>query len=187
MFGFMRKMYFTIGLMTIFATAVADGAMKLFTIENFSDGHSIHLLPFVDFILHRNPGITGDIPVPMWIITPITLYVILFLIDRISLQYRERKIITLSMIAIIAGAMNNFIDRIMNGFTTDYLMFFHTSIINFSDVLIFGGVMIILLYNKNNPHTLCTIIPKPPPTKQYGVVSRLFLSIVRTIRNSSHR
>lgn len=171
----------------IITTTATDGALKFFSIKNFSDGHSLHLFPFVDFVLHRNPGITGDIPVPMWIIAPITLGVILFLVDRVSIQYRERTITTLGIIAILAGAINNFIDRIVNGFTTDYLMFFNTSIINISDVLIIGGVLIILLYNKNNPHALYTLIPKPPPPKQYGVVSRMFRSIVRPFRNTGNR
>ena len=68
----------------IITTTATDGALKFFSIKNFSDGHSLHLFPFVDFVLHRNPGITGDIPVPMWIIAPITLGVILFLVDRVS-------------------------------------------------------------------------------------------------------
>lgn len=187
MFGFMQRVQFCIGAIAVALMSLADAGMKFFTIANFSDGNSVHLLPFIDFFLHKNPGITGDIPVPMWIIAPVTIGVLLFLIDRTSVQYREQPIPTLGVIAVIAGATNNFIDRLVNGFTTDYLMLFNTSIINISDVLIIGGVLIILLYNKTNPHALYTINPSSPPTQQYGVVSRMFRSIVRAFRNSSHR
>lgn len=187
MFGFMRKTCLITGAIIILIFAITDGALKFFTIAYFSDGHSVHLFPFIDFILHKNPGITGDILVPMWIVVPITIGVLFHLINRALLLYREKPVATLSMIAIIAGATNNLVDRLINGFTTDYLMFFNTSIINISDVLIVGGVLIILMYNETNPHTLCTIIPKSPPTKQYGVVSRMFRGIIRALRNSSHR
>jgi len=187
MFGFMRRVQFCIGAIAVAIMSLADAGMKFFTIANFSDGHSLHLLPFIDFFLHKNPGITGDIPVPMWIIAPVTIGVLLFLIDRASVQYREQPVSTLGIFSIIAGAANNFIDRLMNGFTTDYLMFFNTSIINISDVLIVSGVLILLLYNGTNPHALCTINPSSPPTQQYGVVSRMFRGIVRAFRNTGHR
>lgn len=188
MFGFMRRVQFYIGTIAVALMSLADAGMKFFTIANFSDGHSVHLLPFIDFFLHKNPGITGDIPVPMWIIAPITIGVLLFLIDRASVQYQEHPITTLGIFSIIAGAANNFIDRLINRFTTDYLMFFNTSIINISDVLIIGGVIIILLYNKTNPRALYTLKNQTsPPTQQYGVISRLFRSIVRAFRNTSDR
>ncbi len=185
MFGFMRKPGLTIGTIGILALGVADWAMKQFAITYFADGHSAHLLPFIDVVLHRNPGITFDIPIPISIIAILTIGILLFLLDRVSVSYKTDLAVTLGAVAVIIGATNNLVDRLVNGFTTDYLMFFNTSIINGSDVLIVLGVGSIFWYTRSNPHALRNFIQPSPPN--YGVISRLFCSIVRFIRNSRHR
>ncbi len=187
MFGCMPRLMLTVGTIGISALTVADAIFKYFAITHLTDGRSERLLPFIDFTVHRNPGITGDIAIPLWIVIPLTIGILLFLVDRASTTYRKKPITFFGILAVIAGATNNLIDRIINGFTTDYLMFFSTSIINLSDVVIIGGALIIMVYNANNPQAQCTLIPSSPPIHQYGVVSRMFRSIVRTFRNTSHR
>ena len=181
----MRKAAFIIGTIGIFILGTIDWAVKLFTLEYFADSHSAHILPFVDFVLHRNPGITFDIPIPLSLVTIVTIGILLFLIDRVSITYKTDPTVTLGAIAIIVGATNNLVDRIVHGFTTDYLMFFNTSIINGSDALIVLGVGSIFWYTRSNPHALRNFIQPSPPN--YGVISRLFSSIVRFVCNSRHR
>lgn len=185
MFGFMRKSTLIIGTIGILTLGLIDWAIKRFTIANFTDGHALHLLPYIDFFFHRNPGITFDIPVPLPLIVITTIGIILFLVDRASASYKTDPIVTLSAVAVIVGAGNNLLDRIVHGFTTDYLMFFTTSVLNGSDVLIVLGVTSIFWYTRSNPHALRNFIQPSPPT--YGVISRMFRSIIRTFSNSSHR
>ncbi len=185
MFGFMRKEIFLAGTIGICILGLVDWILKRLAIEHLAEGRSIHLLPFVDIFLHQNLGITFDIPIPISMIAIATIGILLFLIDRASITYTIDPGTTLGAIAVIVGASNNLVDRVMNGFTTDYLMFFHTSIINGSDALILLGVACIFWYTRNNPHALRNFIQPSPP--HYGVVSRLFRSIVRPFRNSSHR
>lgn len=185
MFGFMRKSIFIIGTIGAISLGLVDWGMKQLAIERFADGHSTHLLPFTDAFLHRNPGITFDIPIPLPLITVATVSIILFLVDRATASYKTDPAMTLGAIAIITGATNNLADRLAHGFTTDYLMFFNTSIINGSDVLIVLGVMNIFWYTRNNPHALRNFIQPSPPN--YGVISRVLRSVIRFVRNSSHR
>lgn len=185
MFDFMRKPTLIIGTIGILTLGLIDWAIKRFTIQYFADGHSAHLSPFIDFFFHRNPGITFDIPVPLPLIVIATISIILFLIDRASTSYKTDPAVTLGTVAVIVGAGNNLLDRIVHGFTTDYLMFFNTSVINGSDVLIVLGVASIFWYTRSNPHALRNFIQPSPPT--YGVISRMLRSIVRTFSNSSHR
>lgn len=185
MFGFMRKAIFILSTIGIFALGLADWAMKQFAIEHYADGRSAHILRFLDLVFHRNPGITFDIPAPLSLVILITIGILLFLIDRASSAYKTDIVVALSAIAVIVGATNNLIDRITNGFTTDYLMLFHTSIINGSDVLIVLGVGSIFWYTRNNPHALRNFIQPSPPN--YGVISRFVSGIIRIVRNSSYR
>lgn len=185
MFGFMRKPVFIIGAIGLLVLGAADWAIKQFAIEYFADGHSAHILPFVDFFLHKNPGVTFDIPIPISIVAVLTIGIVLFLIDRASAAYATDPVVALGAIAVIVGAANNLFDRLANKFTTDYLMFFNTSIINGSDVLIILGVGTILWYTQGNPHALRNFIQPSPPN--YGVISRMFSSVIRFVRNSSHR
>ncbi|MEK7632944.1 MAG: signal peptidase II [Patescibacteria group bacterium] len=180
----MRKGIFIVGTIGILALSLIDWATKTFAIERFMDGHSTHIIPFVDFFLHRNPGITFDIPVPISIVAFVTVGILLFLIDRASASYSSDSAVTLSAIAVIAGATNNLVDRIVHGFTTDYLMFFSTSIINGSDVLIVLGVASIFWYTRHNPHALRNFIQPSPP--KYGVISRMFRSVIRFVCNPRH-
>ena len=181
----MRKPAFIIGTIGILALGLIDWAMKQFAIARFDDGHTTPILPFIDLILHKNPGITFDIPIPIPIIAIATIGIIFFLVDRASIPYKTDHAVTIGVFAIIVGATNNLIDRLVHGFTTDYLMLFNTSIINGSDVLIVLGVAAIFWYTRNNPHALRNFIQPSPPN--YGVISRLFSSIIRFVRNSRHR
>jgi signal peptidase II len=139
-------------LIGILLTALLDGVLKYFAITRFPLETDPNLSPILSFALHKNPGITFDLPIPFAIILPISALIIL------GLTYRAREIFTtqprvaLGMIAVVLGALDNLIDRAINGFTTDYLMILKTSVINLADVLILLGAVIILVYYKNNPH-----------------------------------
>lgn len=185
MFGFMRKAIFVLSTIGIFSLGLADWEMKQFAIEHYTDARSTHVLQFIDLVLHRNPGITFDIPVPLSLVAVVTIGILLFLIDRVSSTHKTDPMVSLGAIAVIVGATNNLIDRITNGFTTDYLMFFNTSIINGSDVLIVLGAACIFWYTRRNPHALRNFIQPSPPN--YGVISRFFSSVIRLVRNSRHR
>jgi len=133
----------------LLAIACLDGVLKYIAITRFPTENTPGLSPIVAFVFHKNPGITFDIPLPITIIIPITIGIIL------ALAYHARTMQPRALIgnlAIIIGALDNLIDRILNGFTTDYLMFFKTSVINLADVLILFGGITLLLYYTSNPH-----------------------------------
>lgn len=184
MFGFMRKTILAISTIGIFVLGFADWVVKQYAIAHYADGDETRIFQFIDFVLHRNPGITFDIPVPLSLVTIATIGILLFLIDRVSSTYKTDQEVAIGAIAVIVGAANNLIDRVINGFTTDYLMLFNTSIINGSDVLIVLGAAHIFWYTRSNPHALRNFIQPSPPN--YGVISRFFSGIIRFVRNSRH-
>jgi lipoprotein signal peptidase len=103
--------------------------------------------------LHKNPGIAFNIPLPLGIVLPITL-VALMVFAVIAYKNRLTNIlVSLSAVAVMFGATNNGLDRLINGFTTDYIILFRTSAINLSDALIFFGILSLFWYDRRNPQS----------------------------------
>lgn len=65
----------------------------------------------------------------------------------------ERTALVISLSILIAGALGNFTDRLLNGFVTDFLHLhyfykYNFPVFNVADVLINVGVIFILIYRK---------------------------------------
>ena len=94
-----------------------------------------------------NPGVAFGIPVPqalVLVLTPIFLLALfVYYIVKPSRSYRQ----LLGGVAMITGALSNFVDRMLYGYTVDYMQVF-TSVINLADVLIVAGAILILVQPK---------------------------------------
>lgn len=147
-----RAQFFT-GASAVVALAVADAFAKWFAIGNAGPASSDSLSPFLAFALHKNPGIAFDIPVPFFIILPLTLAIIVLFGAHLGrTAFKNGKLEeALACVMVCLGALGNFLDRGINGFTTDYLIIFQTSAINISDILILLGMGLFLWYHKGNP------------------------------------
>ena len=143
---FSRKYLFWLFLS--FLTVVIDLFVKQRALVWFSQPASFIEGRFVTFGLHKNPGIIFDIPVPPLFLWSLTIVLISFLL---VLAWREQKtnprVSTGALITVI-GALGNFIDRVLHGFTTDYLLFFTRSAVNLSDLVIIAGILTLLLTKK---------------------------------------
>lgn len=144
-------------LLAILALGVADAALKAFAIASLPDEQTalsgVEGQSVLAFALHRNPGIAFDIPIPLTIVLPITA-VICVAFAYIAYKHQlDNKSQSLAAVAAVTGALGNGLDRLINGFTTDYIILFQTSAINLSDVLILLGIVGVLWYDKNIPST----------------------------------
>ncbi len=144
-------------LLAILALGVADAALKAFAIATLPDEQTalsaVEGQSVLTFALHRNPGIAFDIPIPLTIVLPITAVIC---VAFVYIAYKHRLDNTsqsLAAVAAVIGALGNGLDRLINGFTTDYIILFQTSAINLSDVLILLGIVGVLWYDKNIPST----------------------------------
>ncbi|PIX62374.1 hypothetical protein CO057_04525 [Candidatus Uhrbacteria bacterium CG_4_9_14_0_2_um_filter_41_50] len=126
--------------------AILDGFFKYLVIKRLSIDEGRLRFPF-DISLHKNPGIAFDIPIPMGIIIIATIVISLALISFAIKYWQSKPDISTYLIIILSGALGNMFDRIINGFTTDYLIFFQTSAINISDILIVTGALLVFWYN----------------------------------------
>lgn len=127
--------------------ALADIVFKIYAIKRLPEGGRLSFP--IDLALHKNPGIAFDIPIPLWIVVSITIAVTFFLVKLAKKNYKKNHGVWASAIIIVIGAFGNMFDRIINGFTTDYLILFGRSAINLSDILIIFGTLLLLYYNEN--------------------------------------
>jgi signal peptidase II len=91
-----------------------------------------------------NTGIAFSIPVPHWFVLLLTPLLLFF----VFLWYRSIKkktsFLFFAFVLLCFGAISNFVDRMLFGFTTDYLRLF-TSVINIADIMIVFGVVFMYL------------------------------------------
>ncbi len=99
--------------------------------------------------MHKNYGIAFSIPIPMWATLLISAIIIIIMIKLLLVYINKNEFVFCGLFLIIFGALNNFVDRLINNSTTDYLIFFGLSAINLADILIVTGVFILLWYSKN--------------------------------------
>lgn len=127
--------------------AILDGVFKFFAITRLPEEGSRALFP-VDFLLHKNPGIAFDIPIPMLLIFILTLVIVYFVAKFGLTTWKHEPERSLAAALIIIGALGNLADRLLNNFTTDYIILFGRSVINLSDILIVSGTILLLWYSE---------------------------------------
>ncbi len=137
----------------ILILGLADAIFKVIALDRFGDSETLGLSPIVTFSLHKNPGIAFDIPLPLFVVVPLSLVASAIFARVAYKEWSSNRPLALSAVSIVVGTLGNMVDRLVNNFTTDYLILFKTSAINFSDVLILLGIVGALWYSKNLPVT----------------------------------
>ncbi len=139
------------GSLVLLVIGIADAAFKIFALSTLPDEHEIVLSPLVSFAVHRNPGIAFNLPMPLTLVLPITAIICAIFTYTAYKKRYDNPNLSLAALAAVTGAMGNGIDRLVNGFTTDYIILFRTSAINLSDVLILLGIIAVLWYDQRIP------------------------------------
>ncbi|MEK9130872.1 MAG: signal peptidase II [Patescibacteria group bacterium] len=119
-------------------------ALVLFLVDQVSKFLAVHN---GFFSLHKNYGIAFDLPVPSWIVIPLTLGIIIAATFALW-HHRLNLKLSAALIFIILGGLSNLIDRLVYGFTVDYIILFGRSAINLSDLMIVGGVLLVIYHSR---------------------------------------
>ena len=106
----------------------------------------------VSFRLHKNYGIAFDIPAPQSLIILVTLLIIFAAVYGL-IVYKNQLRVAVPLFLITAGGLGNLFDRVVHGFTVDYIILFTRSAINLSDVMIIVGVLALLFAWPKNQKT----------------------------------
>lgn len=133
----------TAGVLVIF-----DEALKFLALSRLPEDGSLIGNQLFALGLHKNYGIAFNIPLNLLFVIVITLVLILLFGTIIIKTYRTQPRVASGCLLILAGAMGNLFDRIVYGFTVDYLIFFTRSAINISDLVIIAGIGWLILGNR---------------------------------------
>lgn len=93
-----------------------------------------------------NTGVAFGLPLPIWIVIFFTVPIIFFIVFILFKEQDNFNIIGYELILI--GAISNLFDRIYYGMVIDYWQIL-TGIINLADIMIVGGLILIIINLKN--------------------------------------
>jgi signal peptidase II len=142
------------GLTAAALTCVADQASKLYLLFVFDLGArgSVSVMPFIDFVLTKNTGISYGLfqsqgALGQWVLLAIKLLAVVAL--WLWLARSHSRLAALSLGLIIGGALGNAIDRVAYGWVADFVLFhvstanwrFYWYVFNLADVAIVAGVL----------------------------------------------
>ncbi len=141
------------GVFVLAGIGIIDAILKTHAVSSAPPANASSIPLVLAFALHKNPGIAFDIALPLSVILPLTLIVGIVFGAYFGLSaYRGARFAeALACASICIGAFGNFADRLLNNFTTDYLILFRTSAINLSDLMIICGMLAFLWYHKSIP------------------------------------
>lgn len=125
-----------------------DEWAKFHALKTFPEESLLVSPKFIEFAIHKNYGLAFDIPFRLEFVIIISIILGLFLLRVVLKNIQQRPRIAFSIILILLGAFGNFYDRIVYGFTVDYIILFGKSAVNFSDLIIILGVLSLLLFSR---------------------------------------
>jgi len=101
---------------------------------------------FFSLEFYQNRGIAFGIPMLPGVFYFLTCLIFIFLVIAGLNFWRQEKYFALSGIFLIFfGALSNLIDRLRFGYVIDYLNLAFWPVFNLADVIIFGGVLILIV------------------------------------------
>ena len=135
-----------------------DEWIKFFAIKTFPEEALLVSPKFIEFAIHKNYGLAFDVPFRLEFVIIISIILGLFLLRVVVKNIQQRPRIAFSIILILLGASGNFYDRIVYGFTVDYIILFGKSAINFSDLIIILGILSLLVFSRKKHLTNQNIV-----------------------------
>lgn len=133
-------------IFTAIALGILDAVAKTFALTNLPEIQTNARI--IDLILYKNPGIAFSIPLPLPLVIVLSCGILAFFVHTAIKDIRIQSHRQYFAPFVIIGALGNLIDRVVNGFTTDYILLFSRSAINISDILILFGILGFVLYNE---------------------------------------
>ena len=143
-----------IGLIAAAIACALDQASKIYllSVYDLAARGVVRVLPFIDFVLTRNKGISYGLfqqegPLGQWVLLIFKLLAVAVL--WLWLSRASSRLTAFSLGLIIGGAIGNAIDRLAYGWVADFVLFhvstanwrFNWYVFNLADVAIVAGVL----------------------------------------------
>jgi signal peptidase II len=129
----------------VLAVLVLDQATKALVRASIAPGGRSELLPFLSFVHVHNRGVAfgflggGGLPVLL-----VTFAALALLIGYFA-RHPDRRLLWLPTGLLLGGALGNLLDRLRQGYVTDFVHFPHWPSFNVADMSITFGVVALVL------------------------------------------
>lgn len=140
----LHKKSIAVFLFVSFSVFLADQVTKFFFFTDTLAGKPL-IEGIVHLVVHRNYGISFNIPIPRLLILGITSIVLASILYLVHKRKAMSISILLGLALIFGGAIGNMLDRIIFEYVRDWLLFFNRSAINLADISILLGILIYLV------------------------------------------
>lgn len=149
----MSRLFRNTNQLTLFSIAagvgfVLDRALKHLALE--MEVGSVPLLgDAARFSLFMNDVMAFGLPLSVEWTRILSLIIFLAVLALAVRSVKNSRWEAGALILVLAGALSNLFDRFFYGFVVDYIDVYHWSIFNLADVLIIGGIVLLLI---RRPH-----------------------------------
>ncbi len=128
------------------ALIAADQASKYFAYHGNFGGFLNYAKPFLGKGISPNYHFAFGIAVPAaWAYSVYALIAVAAIWWFIKLKKRSR-VLEVAFVLVAAGAISNLLDRFLLGYVRDFIYIFWGNILNFADIYITAGIILILFF-----------------------------------------
>ena len=127
-----------------------DLYIKWAVTQQFNYAERLNVLPFFDLILVHNKGAAFSLLASQpgwqrWFLSVMASVISIWLVMWLRRTPSTQTLLGLSLSLVLAGALGNLVDRVMNGYVVDYLLVYsppyYFPAFNLADSVIFIGVI----------------------------------------------
>lgn len=131
-----------------------DQLTKWLVVKNMELGEHISVLdPYISLLSHRNRGAAwGMLEGKMWLFFIVTIVVVAAIIYFFHTEGKKDRLLGVSLMLLLGGAIGNFIDRLVRGEVVDFISVlipvinYDFPIFNVADAALTIAVILILLH-----------------------------------------
>ena len=139
------------GVIIVFMLFLIDRFLRYLALENYNSNEKIRNLIFSPafqdgfFVFEKNFSLAFGLPLPQVLVYTLISAILLVLFFLILWSYKKKNLFfIISFTLIFLGSLNNLIDRFSYGYVIDYLNFFPFPIFNLGDIMVVGGVGMVI-------------------------------------------
>ncbi|PIC81456.1 signal peptidase II [Sporosarcina sp. P18a] len=131
-----------------------DQLTKWLVVKNMELGEHISVLdPYIALLSHRNRGAAwGMLEGKMWLFFIVTIVVVVAIVYFFHTEGKKDRLLGMSLMLLLGGAIGNFIDRLVRGEVVDFIsvlipvIHYDFPIFNVADAALTIAVILILLH-----------------------------------------
>ncbi len=136
-----------VGMLSVAVVAiVADQATKRLIVDRMPLGDVRELLPFLDIRHVRNSGIAfGIFPDRLELVSIATGIAVAWMLLHFARAGARHVLFPVALGLLIGGSVSNLVDRVRQGYVTDFIHVSHWPTFNLADTFIVCGVVLLLV------------------------------------------